>query len=333
MTLLKDENKLLAGTSQWTSDLPTRLFYAKTCPDLSSIERVAQRLLICLPHSICSSGHRLVHTAVDATSSSHHRLVLYTRQSASKISLDETPFEILYHDDVVVIVNKPANFLSVDGVDYDISVFSILRAKYPSVRMVHRLDYETSGVLIAALTLEAAQHLNAQFRAQQIHKTYEALVEGTLLEPHGRIELYLEADPDHRVRQRITNRRDDIHDDEDKDDEDDNHDHIMLGRRGKPSVTEYEIIETGETYQRVKLIPITGRTHQLRVHMQSKGCPILGESLYAGIQSCTTPLEDRTHTIGFTGPRDRRLCLHAKMVRFRHPSTSDMMEISTQCPF
>ncbi|CAI5726912.1 unnamed protein product [Peronospora destructor] len=223
------------------------------------------------------------------------------------------PLMISYRDDAVIVVDKPANALSIDGTDPNasISVHRCIANVYPGARMVHRLDQETSGLLVVALTKSAAQSLNAQFRGRSVEKTYVARVHGWIEEesesPRS-VRLPMEKHPTQPLVQRV-----------------------VLDRKVDPSsslwsLTEYCVrsraidgTQTGEDRKStmLSLTPVTGKTHQLRLHMQHIGHPILGDSLYSP--------ELVYH-------RASRLCLHAAKLSFAHPVTNERLSFESSCP-
>lgn len=211
--------------------------------------------------------------------------------------------EIIYEDDWLVVVNKPAGMLSVPGKAEDRdSVYHRLKKKYPNATgpmIVHRLDMATSGLLLVAKTKEVHQHLQAQFADRSIKKRYVAVLDGvtaesTVLLPErtGRINLPLCMNPLDRPRQ------------------------IVSREHGKEAITEYRIISESEKHTRMAFYPLTGRTHQLRVHAahpEGLGCPILGDELY--------------------GKKADRLYLHAEYIEFRHPIYGNILCIQKDADF
>lgn len=202
---------------------------------------------------------------------------------------------LLFIDSDIIVVNKPAGLLSVPGRNGQPSVEHILQQQYGEVHMVHRLDMDTSGLLVAARTMTAYRHLQQQFAEHTIHKKYIALIEGSL-EDKGEIMLPLRPDPLDRPRQLV----DPIH--------------------GKPAHTTYETIlsmeKEGKAFTRIALMPHTGRTHQLRVHCahsQGLAMPIVGDRLY--------------------GHASDRLYLHAEQLSFIHPLTGQRMTFTAPAPF
>lgn len=202
---------------------------------------------------------------------------------------------IRYEDDCLVVVAKPAGMLSVPGTTAAPSVLSWARARYPEATgpiIVHRLDMDTSGLLVLAKTEAAYRELQAQFGRRSVGKRYVALLDGAPARTTGRIELPLRPDPYDRPRQ------------------------VVDPRNGKPAITEYTVTGTQEGRTRVVFRPITGRTHQLRVHAahpQGLDAPIAGDRLY--------------------GRADRRLFLHAAWLEFAHPITGATIRIEEPAEF
>lgn len=199
----------------------------------------------------------------------------------------------VYEDDTVAVVDKPPGMLSVPGNGRGESVLSIMRRRMPQADgplIVHRLDMDTSGLLIIAKTKAAHALLQSQFETHRIAKRYIALLQGMpALPATGTINLAMRPDPHDRPRQVV----DTVH--------------------GKPAVTRYEITGHKDGNTLVNLFPQTGRTHQLRVHCahpDSLGCPILGDKLY--------------------GTPSRRLCLHAAEITFTHPSTGMAVTVTSR---
>lgn len=205
---------------------------------------------------------------------------------------------ILYQDEGLIAVEKPAGLLSVPGRSRDRqdSVLSRLRHQFGGQFLVtvHRLDQDTSGILLLARDLSTYRHLHQQFQQRTIHKVYEAIVEGAVLPDQGTLDLPLWGNPDDRPRQTV-----DWH-------------------RGKPSLTEFRVLDRTNHHTRLEFFPLTGRTHQLRVHAAHPaglGTPILGDRLYG-----STATDDRLH-------------LHARELTFTHPSSGKRMEVRSKTPF
>tara|TARA_R110002167_G_scaffold10245_13_gene47307 strand:+ start:46789 stop:48459 length:1671 start_codon:yes stop_codon:yes gene_type:complete len=203
---------------------------------------------------------------------------------------EKQELKIIYEDDVLIVVNKPAEFLSVPGKEITDSVYSRIREKYPTATgplIVHRLDMSTSGILLLTKTKEANKILQSQFINRTVKKRYVALLDGLLTENSGKIKLPLRVDLDDRPKQLV----DFVH--------------------GKNAETDWRIIQRENGKTRVYFYPITGRTHQLRVHAAHKNglnTPILGDDLY--------------------GKKVNRLHLHAEFIEFFHPSTNKKMNFT-----
>ncbi|ENM5737899.1 RNA pseudouridine synthase [Vibrio mimicus] len=202
---------------------------------------------------------------------------------------------IVYQDEAIVVVNKPAEFLSVPGVHVHDSVLTRLQAQFSEAEGVfalHRLDMSTSGLLVFALTRRANKHLQKQFITRAVQKRYVAMLDGTFADAQGEIELPLCGDLDDRPRQKV------------------------CWQQGKPALTHWETVAVEQGRTRVYLYPHTGRTHQLRVHCAHHlglNCPIVGDDLY--------------------GTQDQRLHLHAEKLSFSHPYTKQPMTFEVAADF
>lgn len=205
------------------------------------------------------------------------------------------PPRILHADHEILVVDKQAGLLSVPGRDADRQdcLINRLRGIYPEVLLVHRLDQDTSGVMVFALTPHAQRHLGLQFEKRYTKKTYLARVWGQMAEKTGLVDLPLTVDWPNRPRQMV--------------------DH----ENGRSAQTEWRVVRVSEQETRVRLSPITGRSHQLRVHMLSLGHPILGDPLYAEGPARDFP----------------RLMLHAETLRLRHPDGGISQSFSAPVPF
>ena len=205
--------------------------------------------------------------------------------------------DLVYRDDYIAVVNKPSGLLSVPGnqPQYYDSAMSRVKEKYGFCEPAHRLDMATSGILLFALSKAADRELKRQFREREPKKYYQALVWGHVAQDHGVVELPLICDWENRPRQKI------------------------CFERGKRAVTFYDVLQRyPNNTTRVKLTPITGRSHQLRLHMLALGQPILGDKFYAHPQAkALSP----------------RLCLHAESLQIQHPITGEMMEFTAPVGF
>ena len=165
---------------------------------------------------------------------------------------------IIYEDEAMAVLSKPAGMLSVPGKTDDDSVAAWAQRRWPGAMLVHRLDMLTSGILLAAKTMEAYQQLQQQFTDRTVKKKYLAIVEGSPAKEHGIIDLPLASDPMNRPLQ------------------------VVDLENGKRAITEYRVLQTGQ-HSLLALWPHTGRTHQLRMHCahpEGLGCPIVGDELY-----------------------------------------------------
>ena len=200
-----------------------------------------------------------------------------------------TPYlSIVYQDDDLLIVNKPSGLLTVPGKDPKHADCLIARVNrvFPTAKIVHRLDMATSGIICLAMHKEAHRNLSIQFQDRKTAKRYIARVFGKLEQETGSVDLPLICDWPNRPKQMV------------------DHDN------GKPSLTHFKVLEYEQNATRVELTPITGRSHQLRVHMLSLGHPILGDKLYA-------------HPEAFA--MAPRLQLHAEMLTLAHPASGETL--------
>lgn len=205
---------------------------------------------------------------------------------------------LLREDKHFLLVDKPAGLLSVPGrhPDNDDCVLSRLERNYPGASIIHRLDFDTSGVMVVALNKKAHGAIARQFQERETYKRYTAHVSGALAEHHGEIDLPIAPDQDNRPKYKI------------------------CPETGKPSLTRYRVDhywQVSDTSQ-VTLEPATGRSHQLRLHLAAIGHPILGCAFYA------------PDTIRSSA---ERLRLHATELRFRHPVTGEQVSVISPCPF
>lgn len=203
--------------------------------------------------------------------------------------------EFIYEDDDIIVVNKPAEFLSVPGINVQDSVQQRIERMYPDIKspiIIHRLDMSTSGILVLAKNKEAHQIIQDQFIQHTVKKRYTALLEGKIEESEGLIDLPLRVDLDDRPRQ------------------------MVCYEYGKPARTEYKVVAIEGNCTRIHYFPLTGRTHQLRVHsahVKGLNAPIVGDDLY--------------------GNRADRLHLHAGFISFKHPKTGELMRFEVADPF
>ncbi|MEH2421017.1 MAG: pseudouridine synthase [Nostoc sp.] len=219
--------------------------------------------------------------------------------TTSPISPTKGEIPIIYEDEWLIAVNKPAGLLSVPGRyrDRQDSVLSRLRHLLPdgmALASVHRLDQETSGILLLARDRQTHRQLSQQFQQRQVHKVYEAILCGAVRVEQGVIDLPLWGDPENRPEQKVD------------------------WQHGKPSLTHFQVMARQGDYTRVEFTPLTGRTHQLRVHaadVRGLGVTILGDRLY-GCCAVTS-----------------RLHLHARELRFEHPQLKKSLHLQAITPF
>jgi len=208
---------------------------------------------------------------------------------------ESVALKIVFEDDDLIIVNKPPEFLSVPGKEIKDSVYTRIKQKYPSVTgpiIVHRLDMSTSGILVLTKTKEANKILQQQFIKRTVKKKYVALLSGKVSEKKGTITLPLRLDLDDRPRQ------------------------LVDFKKKKTAKTNWTIISENNTHTRIHFYPVTGRTHQLRVHAAHKdglNLPIIGDDLY--------------------GTKQDRLYLHAEFIEFIHPTSKNKINFTVPSDF
>ena len=209
--------------------------------------------------------------------------------------------EVLWEDEWIVAINKPCGMLSVEGKSGVRSVEEWAHERYPDITtpmIVHRLDQSTSGILLLAKDKQTHQSLQEQFIKRTINKSYTALLEGVISQPRGCIDLPMRLDYDNRPRQ-------------------------MVAEDGKRAITEYEVVAIEDNRTRILFHPITGRTHQLRLHSahhQGLNAPIVGDDIYG--RECHADLCD-----------GHRLCLHACEIEFTHPHSGERTKINCKAEF
>ena len=203
--------------------------------------------------------------------------------------------DVLWADEALVAVHKPAGMLSVPGRGDDKQDCASVRVQqqYPDALIVHRLDMATSGILLMARGVDAQRRLGIAFARREVHKRYVAVVHGRVMPMRGEIDLPLIADWPQRPRQKV--------------------DPVL----GKPSLTRYRCLghDAAADTTRLDLEPVTGRSHQLRVHLLAIGHPIVGDALY-----------------GDAAGSDR-LMLHASELSVPHPSDGRMLCLRSEAPF
>lgn len=203
---------------------------------------------------------------------------------------------VLYRDEDILVLSKPSGLLSVPGKPAEHADCLERRAQeaYPNATTIHRLDRDTSGVTVMGMTRKAHAHVSLQFEQRKTHKTYIARVWGRMAAEKGSVDGPIACDWPNRPMQMI--------------------DH----ENGRPAQTDWETIGHDDISTRLRLTPLTGRSHQLRVHMLSLGHPILGDNFY--------------------GPEEARLAadrlqLHAETLSFVHPQDGRAMVFTDPCPF
>jgi len=207
----------------------------------------------------------------------------------------DTPLDLLHEDHEIIVVNKPEGLLSVPGRGAHLAdcLLTRLRDVFPTALLVHRLDRDTSGVMVFAQTPHAQRHLSKQFETRGVKKTYLARLAGRLEPQTGMVDAPLVVDWENRPRQ------------------------MVCHATGKPALTEWRVQRHGTGETRVRLMPRTGRSHQLRVHMLSLGHPILGDPLYATGVARAQP----------------RMMLHAEGLRITHPESGRGLAFRVKAPF
>ena len=205
------------------------------------------------------------------------------------------PLVIAYQDEQIIVVDKPSGLLSVPGktVGRRECVELRLRAMHPETLLVHRLDCDTSGVMIFARSKLAQGFLGQEFEKRRSEKTYIARLWGHLKPEEGRVDLPLCTDWPNRPRQQV--------------------DH----ENGRAAQTDWVVLGYDGDTTRIRLHPLTGRSHQLRVHMLALGHPILGDPIYATGNALNFP----------------RLMLHAETLSLHHPTTKERVSFTVECPF
>ena len=208
----------------------------------------------------------------------------------------QAPIRIFYEDRDLLLVDKPHHLLSVPGrhpLNHD-SLIRRLQPRYPDVQAVHRLDLDTSGLMVVPKRRESLSELGRQFQRRQIEKEYTAIVWGEMEDDGGAIELPIATDWPNRPKQ------------------------MICEERGKHALTRFEVLNRGDNRSLVKLMPVTGRSHQLRIHMQSLGHPIIGCDMYAHPEALDA---------------SDRLLLHATRLKLCAPSTGNWLSAFSPIPF
>jgi tRNA pseudouridine32 synthase/23S rRNA pseudouridine746 synthase len=206
----------------------------------------------------------------------------------------EPYLEIVSQDDDILVLNKPSGLLSVPGKEHADCLQARVQRVFPTATVVHRLDMATSGLMVMALNKPAHRHISKQFELRETAKTYQAIVFNRVQQESGEINLPLICDWPNRPKQMV--------------------DH----EQGKKALTHWRVLERNTHSTRLELKPVTGRSHQLRVHMLSMQHPILGDSLYAHDQALAM---------------SNRLNLHAMFLSFRHPVSEQTLYFESEVPF
>ena len=212
--------------------------------------------------------------------------------------MPEPDLEVIHRDDRILVINKPVGLLSVPGIGEAKRDSLAIRAaaQFPGARILHRLDRDTSGVILLAFDAEAHRELSRQFHDRVVKKTYIAMVAGVVKDDQGRIDLPMRKDMDPRNAPR----------------------QIIDHAEGRRAITDWWVMERLGDRTRLRLSPLTGRSHQLRLHLKEIGHPILGDDLYA--PASVLAMSDR-------------LMLHAQVLAIVHPSTASLMTFEAPCPF
>lgn len=217
----------------------------------------------------------------------------------------EDSLDILYQDDDILLINKPSGLLSLSGknpLNWDSVHFRLVHGQegespaFKEAKLPHRIDFGTSGIMVVGLNAKSVQHLNRQFQARTIKKRYVALLEGWVADDQGLITAAIAKDKNHFPRV------------------------IICHATGKAAISEYTVLQRLDHPRRtlVQFTPHTGRTHQLRIHSQTIGHPILGCDLYKS---------DRSEQMA------ERLLLHASDLYFEHPTSGEQLHGQCPCPF
>jgi tRNA pseudouridine32 synthase/23S rRNA pseudouridine746 synthase len=211
---------------------------------------------------------------------------------------DNSPLAVIYKDEHLLVIDKPAGLLSVPGIGPEKKDCVAARAarEHAGARIVHRLDRDTSGVLLLALNANVHRELSRQFHDREVNKTYIAVAAGQLVHDQGRIDLPMRKDMDPRNAPR----------------------QVIDHAEGRQAITDWWVMQRMEDRMRLRLAPLTGRSHQLRLHLKEIGHPILGDDLYA--PAAILALSDR-------------LLLHAHSLMITHPVTGSVRTFESACPF
>lgn len=215
--------------------------------------------------------------------------------------------ETLYEDDHLILINKPAQILTLpDRYNHDLpNIYHYYLGFYPNLKMVHRLDFETSGILCLAKDVDSHQNLNTQFEKQQIHKTYIAIAEGSFHEQRGSISAPIRAYKSGKN---------------------------GIDKLGKKSQTDFEVTASYKAHTLLRLFPKTGRTHQIRLHLSHIHHPIVGDALYGGHPLFLSTFKKKYYSNHEERPLISRTALHAFKLEFIHPKNQEPMQIEAPLP-
>ncbi|HEY1598075.1 MAG TPA: RluA family pseudouridine synthase [Pirellulales bacterium] len=205
-------------------------------------------------------------------------------------------FQVVYQDKHLLVLDKPSGMLAVPGRGPELQdcLSARVQVASPGALIVHRLDRDTSGLLVMALDNDAQRELSRQFAARTVEKQYTAVVFGCPESAAGTIELPMRKDFDRPPR------------------------HKIAPLDGRPAITCWQLIERRADHSRLDVRPVTGRSHQIRLHLATLGHPILGDNLYAHVEALAM---------------SPRLLLHAVQLSLTHPATSERMTWTAPCPF
>ncbi len=222
---------------------------------------------------------------------------ILTGQTSVGTSL--SPFEILYEDEEVLVVNKPAGIV-VHPPAKSVTLLELLSEQQPFVKLVHRLDRDTSGILVLAKSQQVHAQLSAQWKERRVKKTYTVLVKGSFEQKSGRIEAPIHRSFKDRKKMAVSDRH-----------------------GSRDAVTEFEVVKSFEDVSLVKAFPLTGRTHQIRVHFASIGHPVIGDETYGDV-TLNAHFQEK-HGLA-------RQFLHASKLVFAHPTTKKRITMVTELP-
>lgn len=250
-------------------------------------------------------------------------LMLDRPKHESSVLPEDIPLDIVYEDDALMVVNKAAGMVVhpgagnfhgtlINAVAWHLRDLETFDPNDPEVGLVHRIDKDTSGLLVVAKTADAKTALGKQFFNKTTHRSYHALVWGNIVEDDGRVEGNIGRDPKDRLRMKVFDPASEI---------------------GKPAVTHYHVLERFGYVTLVQCVLETGRTHQIRAHMKSIGHPLFGDERYGGTEILRG---QRSTTYRAFIQNCFRLCdrqaLHAKTLGFAHPTTRQQMDFDSEWP-